>query len=181
MISLIIAESKTKHFRDSTRRSTQTGLFTTAQPQPGKTCSSSSSFSRGVSLLIDCSLGLGRAWYIPLCAFFVCDFKWTACENLASQKRHTNGFSPLWMELKWVFRFEVEMNLWPHSLQGNGLTPVCVIWCLLKWANCLNLLSQGWPLLFTPSQWNGFSPVWILWWVTRLLFWWKYFWQTSHW
>jgi len=56
----------------------------------------------------------------------LCNFRWTNCVNLAGQRSHAYGFWPE-CSRRWVFRFEVELNLFLHMSHWCGFSPMKTI------------------------------------------------------
>ena len=115
------------------------------------------------------------------------------CEKAFPQMSHTNGFSPVWT-LWWSVRLFLCEKSFPQMSQTNDLfqvMPVWTLWQLVRlffWEKAFPQMSQAkWFLSSVDSQvadeagftWksvpqmsltNGFSPVWFLWWLLKLLF-----------
>jgi hypothetical protein len=74
----------------------------------------------------------------------------------------------------WTWRLAFLTNAFSHSVHLNFLSP---IWnsttCVFRWPCCLKPFPQ-WEHL------NGFSPVWILRWVSNELFHWNILLQKQH-
>ena len=82
-------------------------------------------------------------------------------ENVWSHSLQECGFSPVWIFMC-CFRLPDWETILSHSLHTCGLSPVWILMCPFRWSDWENVLPHS-------LQECCFSPVWILMWLFRLL------------
>ncbi|MEE6519578.1 hypothetical protein FKM82_017237 [Ascaphus truei] len=74
----------------------------------------------------------------------------------ARGRRHSRYMQTFTASPEWrASRLDKSLNPFPHSPHTCGLSPVCVLLCLVRWDNTLN------PFSHSPHT-CGFSPVCVL-------------------
>ena len=142
-------------------------------------------FSSDTCGLISCGAFMTFIW----CRLdFKWDFKLPALENDLLHCSHLCCFCPEWTT-KWFFRWWTRLNEFSHCGHGWGFSIVCILmWTSRSWVLTLEELQIVHLCCFSPAAWNfkcrfswpswlndflhssqlnGFSPVWVIKWMSR--------------